>query len=142
MAHTKNWISIANRLAIYDRDKNKITGKLHCFYCQQIVKIGFGQGDLIATLDHITPYSEKEKSSNEPTNLITSCMLCNSTRKNMPIEQWLKLWKISPLTLELRLNTAVNSTLLKSLRNLKKQGNSNQSIRLHYKQVWNRNVAW
>ncbi len=69
-----NWIRPEKRLAIYLRDG------LACCYCQATIEDGTK-----LTLDHIKPYSKG--GSNEPTNLVTCCSRCNSSRGNRP---WIK----------------------------------------------------
>jgi hypothetical protein len=63
-----NWISQHKRLAIYLRDG------LQCCYC------GKNCEEAKLTLDHLKPYSKG--GSNEATNLVTSCISCNSARGN------------------------------------------------------------
>ncbi len=64
-----NWIRQEKRLAIYLRDG------LACCYCGSTIEDGTR-----LTLDHIKPYSMG--GSNEPTNLVTCCHRCNSSRGN------------------------------------------------------------
>ena len=66
-----NWIRPEKRLAIYLRDG------LACCYCGESVEAGAK-----LTLDHLTPHSKG--GSNEPTNLVTCCHRCNSSRGNRP----------------------------------------------------------
>ncbi len=62
-----NWIRRDKRLAIYLRDG------VACVYCGTGVEDG---GRL--SLDHLVPYSRGGK--NAATNLVTSCIRCNSSR--------------------------------------------------------------
>ena len=62
-----NWIRPEKRLAIYLRDG------LACCYCGDTVEAGAK-----LTLDHLRPYSKG--GGNEPTNLVTACHRCNSSR--------------------------------------------------------------
>lgn len=62
-----NWIRPNTRLAIYLRDG------LACAWCGMSVEDGAQ-----LTLDHCKPRSKGGK--NDPTNLITSCFRCNSSR--------------------------------------------------------------
>jgi len=62
-----NWIRQEKRLAIYLRDG------LACCYCGQGI-----EDDAKMTLDHLKPYSSG--GSNEPSNLVTCCHRCNSSR--------------------------------------------------------------
>lgn len=62
-----NWIRKEKRLAIYLRDG------LACCYCGQGV-----EDDAKLTLDHLIPHVRG--GSNTPTNLVTCCHKCNSSR--------------------------------------------------------------
>lgn len=62
-----NWIRPEKRLAIYLRDG------LACCYCGAGV-----EEEAKLTLDHLRPH--KSGGSNEPTNLVTCCHRCNSSR--------------------------------------------------------------
>jgi hypothetical protein len=62
-----NWIRPEKRLAIYLRDG------LACCYCGAAVEDGAK-----LTLDHLRPY--KSNGTNLPTNLVTCCLSCNSSR--------------------------------------------------------------
>ena len=62
-----NWICQTSRLAVYLRDG------LSCAWCGDGVEQG-----AILTLDHITPHSKG--GSNDPSNLVTCCKRCNSSR--------------------------------------------------------------
>lgn len=62
-----NWIRPEKRLAIYLRDG------LACCYCGASVE----ESERM-TLDHLRPHSKG--GSNCPTNLITCCLRCNSSR--------------------------------------------------------------
>lgn len=64
-----NWIRPEKRLAIYLRDG------LACCYCGDSLEDGAK-----LTLDHLRPYSSG--GSNAPTNLVTCCHRCNSSRGN------------------------------------------------------------
>ena len=68
-----NWIRKEKRLAIYLRDG------LACCYCGQSIEDGAK-----LTLDHLTPYSKG--GSNDATNLVTSCLICNSKRGNRSVK--------------------------------------------------------
>lgn len=58
------------RIAVYLRDG------FTCHYCGEVVLVGE-----TASLDHIDPGW-----NNDPTNLITCCRTCNSSRKNTKLE--------------------------------------------------------
>lgn len=62
-----NWIRKERRLAVYIRDG------LACAYCDRGIEDG-----IKLTLDHLTPYVQG--GSNDPTNLVTCCSFCNSSR--------------------------------------------------------------
>lgn len=64
-----NWIRPVKRLAIYLRDG------LACSYCGATIETGAQ-----LTLDHLAPYSAG--GTNDATNLVTCCHLCNSGRGN------------------------------------------------------------
>ena len=69
------WIRNDRRLAIYLRDG------LACVYCGQSVE----EDGIVMTLDHLKPRSKGGK--NEPTNLITACKTCNSSRGNRAVSR-------------------------------------------------------
>jgi hypothetical protein len=65
-----------NRLKVFERDGFK------CTYCgKQLTRFS-------ATLDHIQPVSKG--GSNGIDNLVTACLLCNSSRGNRPVMEALK----------------------------------------------------
>ena len=66
------WIRPEKRLAIYLRDG------LACAYCGESVEDG-----AYLTLDHLRPASKR--GSNDPSNLVTACRRCNSSRGNRPV---------------------------------------------------------
>ena len=69
------WIRREKRLAIYLRDG------MACAWC------GMGIEDEIKlTLDHLIPHIHG--GSNEATNLVTSCLTCNSSRGDRPIGEF------------------------------------------------------
>ena len=68
-----NWIRKEKRLAIYLRDG------LACCYCGQSIEDGAK-----LTLDHLKPYSKG--GSNDATNLVTSCLICNSKRGSRTVK--------------------------------------------------------
>lgn len=70
-----NWIRKEKRLAIYIRDG------LACCYCRSAVDEGTK-----LTLDHLKPHSRG--GTNEPKNLVTSCLSCNSARQDKPVEKF------------------------------------------------------
>lgn len=67
-----NFVRQTTRLAIYLRDG------LACAYCGHAVEDGAR-----LTLDHLRPYSAG--GTNAPTNLVTCCGRCNSSRGTRPV---------------------------------------------------------
>ena len=75
-----SWIRRRKRLAIYDRDD------FRCLYCgAQADRDGTGTSEVVLTLDHYDGHS------NEPGNLVTCCLSCNSAKKNLTKRAWWKL---------------------------------------------------
>ncbi len=72
-----NWIRKEKRLAIYLRDG------LACAYCETAL-----EDCERLTLDHLTPHSQG--GSNEPSNLVTCCVKCNSIRADRPWKDFCK----------------------------------------------------
>jgi hypothetical protein len=72
------WIRLQPRLAIYLRDK------LTCTWCGESVHDG---AEL--TLDHCKPRSKH--GGNEPSNLVTSCVSCNSRRGDKSLSSFSKI---------------------------------------------------
>lgn len=68
---SSKWINKTVRLAIYHRDN------FRCVYCFQ-PKLKDYNGETL-TLDHIVPRSKG--GSDLPTNLVTACVGCNSSRQ-------------------------------------------------------------
>jgi len=68
-----NWIAQASRLSIYLRDG------LACAYCGAGVETGTK-----LSLDHVVCHSHG--GDNRPSNLITCCSRCNSSRANRSLE--------------------------------------------------------
>lgn len=73
--HGMNWIRQEKRLAIYMRDG------MACMYCGLSIEEGAQ-----LSLDHIEPRSRD--GSNSESNLVTSCVKCNSSRGNRPVEDF------------------------------------------------------
>lgn len=67
-----NWCRPQTRLAIYLRDG------LACCWCRASVEEGTQ-----LTLDHCKPHSKG--GNNSPTNLVTCCKKCNSSRQDRPM---------------------------------------------------------
>lgn len=80
-----NWITKTRKYALLDRDD------CTCQYCgSKVIKgaqivAGFSPKE-VATLDHLIPRSKGGDNSNE--NLVTACMSCNASRKDMPLESF------------------------------------------------------
>ena len=70
-----NWIRQSSRLAIYLRDG------MACAYCGSTVEDGAQ-----LSLDHLKPHSHG--GSNKPTNLVTCCSKCNSSRGNRSVRSF------------------------------------------------------
>lgn len=70
---TKNWLRRDKRVALLLRDDRR------CVYCTA----GYAQG--VLTADHIAERAGAEP-NNGWSNLVTSCMLCNSTKRHDGIE--------------------------------------------------------
>jgi len=70
--HGSKWIRQTTRLAIYLRDG------MACAYCGASLESG---AEL--SLDHLTPYSKG--GSHHPSNLVTCCGHCNSSRGNRSV---------------------------------------------------------
>ncbi len=87
-----NWIRKEKRLAIYLRDG------LACAYCESSIE----DCDRL-TLDHLAPHSQG--GSNDPTNLVTCCVKCNSIRGDRP-------WKSFCKDVAIYLNAGVKSNVI------------------------------
>ena len=74
-AHGSKWIRPAKRLAIYARDG------FACAYC------GAGAEDSVLTLDHLVP--RELGGTHEVRNLVTACVSCNSSRRDLSMRSWL-----------------------------------------------------
>ena len=73
------WINNNTRLAIYLRDG------MSCAYCGSTVEDGAQ-----LSLDHLQPRSKASSKSglNDPSNLVTCCRKCNSSRGNRPVKEF------------------------------------------------------
>lgn len=67
------WIRTSTRQKIYDRDGRK------CQYCGS---------DNCLSLDHVTP--RVSGVNNRPSNLITSCISCNSRKKDTSVFEFVQ----------------------------------------------------
>lgn len=63
------------RFAIYARDG------FRCVYCRRAYDFGAK-----FSLDHITPHAAG--GSDVPSNLVTSCQRCNSSKKDLDLDTW------------------------------------------------------
>ncbi len=83
---SSSWINKKRRVAIYTRDG------FRCAYCgnevQQQVGRLFPGKEKMATLDHIVPRSQGGQHTDD--NLVCSCMVCNSKRKDTPLFEYLE----------------------------------------------------
>lgn len=73
------WCWPPTRYAIYWRDRCHRTGRFRCVWCNR--KASFEDvisGRFRLSLDHLDPWSRG--GTNDPTNLVTSCLLCNGRR--------------------------------------------------------------
>lgn len=71
---TSNWICQSSRLAVYLRDG------FTCLYCSADLS-GADPRDI--TLDHVV--SKKDGGTNQPSNIVTCCLSCNSRKKDTPL---------------------------------------------------------
>jgi len=69
--HGSKWIRPEKRLAIYSRDG------FACAYCADEESL---------SLDHLHP--RELGGSHDAENLITSCVTCNSARRDLPLQEW------------------------------------------------------
>lgn len=65
------WIRPATRWAIYHRDD------FACVYCTRVSRL---------TLDHLTPC--EAGGTHEPSNLVTCCYGCNSSKQGLDVRAW------------------------------------------------------
>lgn len=70
-----NWVRQDLRLALYLRDG------LACMYCGQGI-----EAEVKLTLDHLHPWSHG--GCNCPSNLVTCCQMCNSSRQDRSVEEF------------------------------------------------------
>lgn len=76
-----NWCKKKKRRAIYARDR------YICFYCRMPVHMDMCDGiESLATLDHV---NGKHK-DNRVSNLVTCCYKCNSKKKRMNADDYVK----------------------------------------------------
>jgi hypothetical protein len=70
---SSSWIRKEKRLALYIRDE------FTCCYCGRQLK---GANPREVTLDHLVP--RNAGGDNQPSNLVTACLSCNSSRQDKP----------------------------------------------------------
>jgi 5-methylcytosine-specific restriction endonuclease McrA len=78
-----NWIRKAMRLAIYLRDR------MTCVYCG-VSLLDTNPFDI--TLDHVVPRNKKGK--HLPSNLVTACRSCNSSKQDKDAAEWCTKWQL------------------------------------------------
>lgn len=71
-ANGSSWVRKEKRLALYHRDG------FSCIYCGESADDGAA-----LSLDHVTP--RELGGTHEATNLITSCVSCNSSRRDLSL---------------------------------------------------------
>jgi 5-methylcytosine-specific restriction endonuclease McrA len=74
------WIRPEKRRAIYERDD------FRCVYCGKGI-----EDEIMLTLDHVIP--SELGGSNDHWNLITACISCNSSKKDLSLSQFLSYLK-------------------------------------------------
>jgi hypothetical protein len=72
-----DWIRLPLRMAIYYRDT------FDCVWCRGVFPLDPKGYEL--SLDHLDL-----EGGNEPSNLVTCCKSCNSSRQALPLRQWYK----------------------------------------------------
>jgi 5-methylcytosine-specific restriction endonuclease McrA len=75
--HGSKWIRPEKRLAIYARDG------FACVFC------GADEGECLLTLDHVLP--RELGGTHEATNLITACLSCNSSKRDVTMREWFRI---------------------------------------------------
>lgn len=73
-----HWIRDSTRYAIYWRDRDPVTNKFRCLWCNEKTKK--------LCLDHLLPVNLG--GGNEPANLISSCLICNVQRRAQDWQDW------------------------------------------------------
>lgn len=77
--HGSKWIRKAKRVAIYMRDD------WTCVYCETSLRAAPTSA---CTLDHVVPRSAG--GSNDASNLVTACLTCNATRRDMRLRDFVQ----------------------------------------------------
>lgn len=111
--HGAKWIWPKTREAIYARDDYR------CAYC--LLYVGPSRKAAVLpslrlrvflTLDHIVP--RELGGTNEPTNLVTACVSCNSMRQSTGIRAWfvvLRGWGVDTAKIGRRIRRLVRTPL-------------------------------
>ena len=77
-----SWIRATTRIRIYARDRYR------CVYCGRSVRASSAPTDSrAATLDHVLP--REAGGSNHPSNVVTCCLSCNSSKQEMELNRWM-----------------------------------------------------
>lgn len=104
MARTRNqgskWIRPDKRLAIYLRDDCR------CIYCGRDHTMG-----AVLTLDHVVACELSDTPDNSESNLVTSCLSCNSSKQDQTMRSWYKVLRANgfdtnKVSARIRRNTA------------------------------------
>jgi len=96
------WIRRNKRLAIYRRDDNR------CIYC------GRDLATEVATLDHVLAC--ELGGTNHESNLVTCCLSCNSSKRALPLSDFLATLAdrgIDPRTVRVAIRNATRRKLRK-----------------------------
>ncbi len=81
------WIRPEKRRAIYKRDD------FRCLYCGRGI-----ENEVMLTLDHVIP--SELGGTHDHWNLITACLSCNSSKKDMSLSQFLTLLRAKEIDVE------------------------------------------
>ena len=108
--HGSKWIRPAKRQAIYNRDGRR------CVYCRgragESIDPCSRSGARYLTLDHLRPRALG--GSHSATNLVTSCLTCNSIRAAGSLRTWfvtLRSWGVDTDKLQRRIRRLVRKPL-------------------------------
>jgi len=90
--HPSGWIRHSKRLRIYARDE------FRCVYCNR----QYPRSQL--TLDHVMARSNG--GHNAPSNLVTACRSCNSSKQDRTLRHWVELryYRFGPSVVAATLN--------------------------------------
>jgi hypothetical protein len=109
-----NWIHGGTRWAIYQRDRDPLTGAWRCLWCARPVQVS-GDPRCVrrVCLDHVVPAALG--GGNAPSNLITACVVCNNQRRSLTFEEWLNTPGVDARASR-RVLTAINTPLTRAAR--------------------------